>query len=187
MSSEKRFKHTFYPSLANQDSYANSISDCLAGDLFGNKISKKRQSKTNTDKKKEGKTIHSFISFILSGQNYKMIDIQDLQKPLKYMPTANDNNTFSNACDKFYQISFLNKSVKLATKMISTKQLISWWWWMVISDLQLGELSFGKIKRSLCWESWFVLEFLDLQGNSLLVSFTHPENTTNNYSNILGE
>ena len=43
----------FIPSsFANQDSYANSISDCLARDLFGNKISKEMQSKTNNGQKK---------------------------------------------------------------------------------------------------------------------------------------
>ena len=51
VSSHERFKHTFYPAPANQDSYANSISDCLARDSFGNKISKERQSKTNMDRK----------------------------------------------------------------------------------------------------------------------------------------
>ena len=51
VSSHERFKHTFYPALSNQDSYANSISDCLAGDSFGNKISKERQSKKNMDRK----------------------------------------------------------------------------------------------------------------------------------------
>ena len=51
VSSHERFKHTFYPALSNQDSYANSISDCLARDSFGNKISKERQSKTNMDRK----------------------------------------------------------------------------------------------------------------------------------------
>ena len=50
VSSHERFKHTFYPALTNQDSYANSISDCLARDSFGNKISKERQSKTNMDR-----------------------------------------------------------------------------------------------------------------------------------------
>ena len=45
----QRFKHTFYLSCVNQDSYANSISDCLARDLFRNKISRERKSRQTTD------------------------------------------------------------------------------------------------------------------------------------------
>ena len=58
------------PSLvANQDSYANSISDCLARDLLGNKISKGRQSKTNNGQKK---VILWSVCFYLDKMTYRI-------------------------------------------------------------------------------------------------------------------